>query len=163
MQYYTDKMVFHMISNLLIVCTGNICRSPMAEGIFKAYFSELALDVLVHSAGTNAVSGHPAVQYAQETMQEHRDIDISAHRAKQLVAEHIFESDLILVMESKHQRSIELAFPFAAGKVHRLGEGLNCDITDPYLRSKNDFAQILILMEKCLQHWQQKFSQVNIK
>lgn len=93
--------------SLLFVCTGNICRSPMAEflarGIIDAWDPALAEGVRLRSAGVIAMDGNPATDQAVEAMAS-RGIDLSGHRAARLTGEMIRESDLVLVMEEEHLR-----------------------------------------------------------
>jgi protein-tyrosine phosphatase len=72
------------IRSILVVCVGNICRSPMAEYLLKQDYPQLTID----SAGISGLSGHPADDKAQLCMQ-HLGIDISGHIAKKLNAEHL--------------------------------------------------------------------------
>ncbi len=116
-----------MISNILFVCIGNICRSPMAEGLFNQVMPEKA----VYSAGIHALVGEPADPLAQQLMQE-RGIDISEHRARSMAIWMVNEADLILTMDLYQKRFIEFKYPAAKGKVMRLGEHGNYDIPDPY-------------------------------
>ncbi len=92
---------------ILFVCTGNICRSPMAEGIARS--RTVALDpadkagLRVASAGIAALSGDPATFEATLAMRR-RGIDIGAHRARQLTSAILQESDLLLTMERMQSR-----------------------------------------------------------
>jgi len=91
------------IRNLLFVCTGNICRSPMAEGLLRKLLQERRLlDVQVRSAGFIAVPENPASNLAVLVAKEH-GVDLSGHRAQPLTSLLIREADLILVMEPEHR------------------------------------------------------------
>lgn len=116
-----------MINNILFVCIGNICRSPMAEGLFNQVMPEKA----VFSAGIHALIGEPADPLSLQLMEE-RGIDISEHRARSLAIWMVNEADLILTMDQYQKRFIEFKYPNAKGKVMRLGEHGNYDIPDPY-------------------------------
>jgi len=110
------------MKSILIVCTGNICRSPMAEGILKRILSEKNLNnIQVWSAGISAGSGYPASLNAIAVMAE-RGIDITSHQSQPITGPLISESDLILVMEEYHRDDILNFFPAEAGKVHLLKE-----------------------------------------
>lgn len=103
---------------VLIVCTGNTCRSPMAEGILRSLLSpDLAERVHVRSAGTGAIGGVPATALAVRTTAE-RGIDIGGHRSTTLTAALVREADLVLAMEPDHvSRARELA-PEAEARIH---------------------------------------------
>lgn len=91
---------------LLIVCTGNTCRSPMAEGIARKIAQEKGLDnFVVFSAGTGTADGYPATDYAIEAA-KHWDIDISGHRSTALTRESAGKADLILAMSPEHVERI---------------------------------------------------------
>ncbi len=85
--------------NVLFVCSGNTCRSPMAEGIFRTMVEGTCCEV--RSAGTTAMAGLPAAQNAKEVVKEHGG-SIDGHETRPLDRETIDWADLILVMEYKH-------------------------------------------------------------
>jgi len=141
-----------MFSKVLTVCTGNICRSPVGEGLLKHYLKDSHPKVMVESAGTHALIGMPADQNSIEILQE-RGIDISAHRARQLKHELIGWSDLILVMEKSHFKEVVARFPSATGKVICVGKWKNIDVPDPYRQSKAVFVENIKLIDACVQDW----------
>jgi protein-tyrosine-phosphatase len=120
---------------VLIVCTGNICRSPMAVGLLLRRLSEdgLTAEVAVRSAGTWGLDGNPASSNAIRVMGE-RGVDISAHRGHAVQPRDTGTADLILVMEENHRRVVLDAEPQARGKVLLLSElaGEHFDVQDPY-------------------------------
>lgn len=88
--------------NLLFVCTGNTCRSPMAAAIARAEIEKRGwTHVAVKSAGVAASAGQPASEHAVDVLRAH-DIDLSAHVASQLTPELVAASDLILTMSNGH-------------------------------------------------------------
>ncbi len=89
-------------TKILFVCTGNICRSPMAEYMTRAIAAERGLDVLVRSAGLTIV-GQPSPSYAVEVM-EARGIDMSGHRSRRLSAMMVRSADLVVGMAGNHVR-----------------------------------------------------------
>jgi protein-tyrosine-phosphatase len=91
---------------LLFVCTGNTCRSPMAEAIARRLAAERGIDVEVGSAGTSAWDGSPASDGSLLVGIE-RDFDLNAHRSRQLTREMVEESDLIIAMGPHHLERIE--------------------------------------------------------
>lgn len=139
-----------MINKILVVCLGNVCRSPMAEGLLRHELASFSVEV--SSAGINAMVGAPADPIAQELMLS-KNIDIRAHRARQISLELLIENDLILVMENEQQKKLEFNFPNIYGRVRRLGTWSGFDITDPYRRPKQIFEQTLALIEHCVNDW----------
>lgn len=107
---------------VLVVCTGNTCRSPMAEGILRSLLPpEIGARMVVLSAGTGANEGVPATALAIQTCAEN-GIDIIRHRSTPLTAALLKESDLILGMEPGHvERARELA-PDAKERIHLITE-----------------------------------------
>ena len=140
-----------MIRHILIVCVGNICRSPMAEALLRNALRGQE-EILVESAGLGALVGEPASEYAVVLMKE-RGIDISSHRARQLQPELVNKADLILVMESGHKKAIETADVTVRGKVFRLGETSDRDIVDPYRRSRAVFEDVLEDIDEGIADW----------
>jgi len=113
---------------ILMVCTGNICRSPMAEVMLVDALSRCGVDdVEVVSAGTWAGAGQPATREAQQVMRQ-RGIDLTAHRSQPLTAELLDEADLILAMTSVHAREIAEVSPGAVGRTVLMKELVEMEI-----------------------------------
>ncbi|WP_246542333.1 low molecular weight protein-tyrosine-phosphatase [Collimonas antrihumi] len=125
-----------MINSILVICIGNICRSPMAEGLLRRAFPEKT----VRSAGIGALIGHPADPFSIQIMQE-QGIDISAHRAQSLASWMVNEANLILTMDLEQKRHVETQYSSSKGKVFRLGEFEKYDIPDPYRHDLAVFRQ----------------------
>src|SRR3546814_20536419 len=102
------------MNRILLVCIGNICRSPVAEALLKQQFP----DKTVSSAGLAALVGHPADNTAQEIANQD-GLDLSAHRARQIKQTMFNAADPILVMESDTQRELAARYPLTRGQQHR--------------------------------------------
>jgi protein-tyrosine phosphatase len=140
-----------MIRQILVVCVGNICRSPMAEALLKRDLRGND-EFTVESAGLGALVGHPASEHSVALMRE-LGLDISRHRARQIHPDMVQAADLVLVMEAGHKRAIDDADPTARGKVHRLGEWQEKDIMDPYRRPLAAYEVALEDIEAGVESW----------
>jgi protein-tyrosine-phosphatase len=111
------------MSGILVVCTGNVCRSPMAEGFLRAALAQrLGADAPpVSSAGTAGWEGSAAMAESVRSSQE-RDVDIRSHVARALRSHMIDEADLVLCMAGEHRDVIVHAHPEAHGKTFTLKE-----------------------------------------
>jgi protein-tyrosine-phosphatase len=123
-----------VINNVLFVCTGNICRSPLAASLLERALKERGLEVTVASAGTGAWDGAPASEGAYLVGLE-RGLDLSGHRARLLSRELVEQADLILTMARHHRARVdELG---GEGRVHVLGEYAgreagDVEVSDPF-------------------------------
>jgi protein-tyrosine-phosphatase len=119
---------------ILLVCTGNMCRSPMAEVVLKDLLHTDGQDHLyhVHSAGTWTIDGRGASPLAIEAMQE-AGLDLTGHRTHHLTPEDVRQAALILVMTQDHKESLLAEFPEVGQKTFLLSElvGNRYDISDP--------------------------------
>jgi protein-tyrosine phosphatase len=113
------------VSTILIVCTGNICRSPMAEGLLRRELAERGIEgVLVESAGISGWDGSPATVEAVEAMAGN-GIDISAHLGRRLSRSMVSSGDLILAMAAEHRDGVAQVDPRAASRTFTLKELVN--------------------------------------
>ncbi len=140
-----------MFNRILVVCIGNICRSPTAERLLQAALP----DKEITSAGLGALVDHEMEATAQRIMQGHRpDIDVSNHKARQLNAELTSQSDLILVMERSHLNHITKRYPQASGKTMLLGQWRDSqEIPDPYRKSDEAFEFAYKLIAENCDEW----------
>lgn len=105
---------------ILFVCTGNTCRSPMAEGMMRKMAKERGLDIAVRSAGVAAAPGVPISRHAEAVLKEQGIAD--RFLSTPLHAELVEWSDLILSLTEGHKRQILYSFPEAADKIYTLKE-----------------------------------------
>ena len=140
-----------MISSILTVCTGNICRSPLAEYRFKELLKDK--DILISSAGVNALVDQPADKSAQ-LIAEENGFDLKSHTGQAITESIIQEYQLILVMENQHKKLICDLYPFSTGKVFLLGKWLeDPEIIDPYKRSLEMFRATYEKIDQSCRQW----------
>lgn len=131
--------------SLLIVCTGNTCRSPMAEVLLREALKSDAQfnDYIVHSAGTFAANNHPASEYAQKVIKQ-KQLDLSNHSSKPITKDMIDRAKLILTMTESHLAQLVEAFPISKHKVYPFRyfmEGPPEDVSDPFGGSYSDYER----------------------
>lgn len=137
--------------NILFVCTGNTCRSPMAAALFNKIAMERKLDVRIESAGIFANDGDPATTEAVVAMKKY-NVDLLGHHAQSINTELVEKSDLILTMTAAHKLVMEQS---AAGKVFTLCEyaDIDGDIPDPFGGDIAEYeecaAKLCAALEKC--------------
>jgi protein-tyrosine-phosphatase len=105
---------------ILLVCTGNTCRSPMAEAMLKDMAARAGKHVEVRSAGVGAIDGYPVSPHAAQTLRR-RNLPVPGP-SQALSAQQIAWADVILAMTSSHKRTIIQRHPDAAGKTYTLKE-----------------------------------------
>ena len=139
--------------NILVVCVGNICRSPMAEALLKQRYP----DKNINSAGVGALVGHPADPAALEIMNE-QQLDITKHIAKQIDESLAKKADIIFTMSDGQTKWIEERWPFCRGKTFKLGHWKDKDIADPYKHEKSAFQTAYQDIVDSLEQWSEKIS-----
>lgn len=137
--------------NILVVCVGNICRSPMAEALLKQRFPEKNID----SAGVGALVGHGADPASVQIMQD-QNIDLTNHIAKQIDEKLAQKADLIFTMSDSQNKWIEERFPFCRGKTFKLGHWNGNDIADPYKHEISAFQTAYKDIVRGIEEWQDK-------
>ncbi|MDQ6954977.1 MAG: low molecular weight protein-tyrosine-phosphatase [Mariprofundaceae bacterium] len=140
-----------MFHSILMVCIGNICRSPMADVLANTIYKEKQLNIA--SAGIAALVGNAAAPYTIELLEKEYP-DIRQHKARQLTTELITDFELILVMEKENLHAVHSLFPQTRGRVHLLGKwNDNEEIVDPYKKSKAHFEATFSAVERGVRTW----------
>lgn len=140
-----------MFSSVVTVCTGNICRSPLAEYLFRSRLE--GVSAKVSSAGIQALVNQPADVLAQEIAQTH-GLDLSPHLGRQVEKSVLEEHELVLVMEDHHRDYIRSRFPQVSGKVFLLGKWEEeMQIPDPYKKSPDFFKVVYSQIDRSVAHW----------
>lgn len=123
------------MNNILVICTGNTCRSPMAEGIIKKIIADKKIDnISVKSMGLSAYDGDGPSNYAVEALSE-IGIDIKDHRSKRVLVRDLEEADIIYVMTEQHKAVITDTLPELEPKI------IVMDISDPFGQSLDKYRE----------------------
>jgi protein-tyrosine phosphatase len=140
-----------MFERILTVCTGNLCRSPMAEAWLRHRADGDRIQV--SSAGLSALVGEPAPQHAVTLLQQ-KGLDLSGHRARQLEAAHVVAADLVLVMERWQKAEVERLCPPARGRTYLLAHWQDgAEIKDPYRGPPELFEEVFAKINVAVDSW----------
>lgn len=151
---------------IMFICTGNTCRSAMADGLAKKIVKEKNLDIEVCSAGIFAQTGEHASYNSIAIMKEY-DVDIALHKATSVDESNIKEMDLILCATKTHKAELQVRYNDLKDKIFTMKEyagidndGTDMDIKDPWGYNLNTFrvcaAEISICVEKIIEKISQK-------
>lgn len=145
-----------MTHRLLVVCTGNICRSPVAEAALRQFVP----DVEVSSAGLHALVGRDIDPDSAEAARM-QSIEIKPHAARQFTGAMGREADMIIVMEQHHRNEIIARWPHLSGKSFLLGHfEQGKEIPDPYRRGKGMHARMAELVLESVPHWAEQLGKL---
>lgn len=141
-----------MFDSILVICTGNICRSPIGERLLRELLPYKKID----SAGVGALVDHPADPSAVKVAEKH-GLSLKDHKGRQFTVRLGREYDLILVMEYTHLEEVTRISPEIRGKTMLLGHWLNGkEIPDPYRKSDEAFESVFQLIHQSCKLWTQK-------
>ncbi len=138
------------MKSILFVCLGNICRSPLAEGIARHYIQTHQLDIHVDSAGTGNWHVGEAPCDNSVKVAAHHGIDISHQRARQFKTQDILDFDLIIALDQSNYNDLK---KLGASNLHKLGAfGFNHeDVPDPYFfPGFEGFEKVYSMIETCV-------------
>lgn len=145
-----------MFDNILVVCVGNICRSPIGERYLQTLLPQKNIASAGIASKRSGLVGKPADSMAVQVADEH-GVDITAHQSQQLTAELCAQYDLILVMEKGHLSALSEIAPEARGKAMLFGQWIGQkDIPDPYRQSKEAFDYAYQLIVQAADAWRAK-------
>lgn len=150
-----------MQRKIMFICTGNICRSAMAEALLKKKIEDKKINekFLVCSSGIYAYGGEVSTYEACKVMKDEYGIDLSMHRATPVRNSNIEEMDLILCMTNSHKNSLNMMYPNLKNKIFLIKEyvGLNGEVADPWgyslsvysdcAKELNDYIDLLLKKE----------------
>lgn len=140
-----------MIKKILVVCVGNICRSPTAEALLQRKLAEKG--IAVSSAGLGALVGKPVDSSAAQVMAS-AGYALPEHQARQITPAMLREADLILTMEQGHLKKIHSLAPEARGKALLIGKWLdNAEVPDPYRQQLPAFEHVFKVLDKATDAW----------
>lgn len=142
---------------VMFICTGNICRSAMAEGILKKLVNDKKLDIQVYSCGTYAETGDYATYNAIEAAKLY-DVDITNHRATNIRDSKIKDMDVILCATMSHKQTVLYMYPELEGKVYTMKEyagldknGQDLNISDPWGYDMNVYTNCIQEINLCIE------------
>ena len=139
---------------VLFVCTGNVCRSPMAEALFREMVRDRS-DFWVGSAGVGAFPGQPASKHTADLMRE-LGIDLSGFRSRPLTLDLMREATHLFAMAGHHLEAIEMDFPQAAEKAYLISEFTaddalrGRDVVDPIGMGRGAYEETRDMLQRLL-------------
>lgn len=145
---------------IMFICTGNICRSAMAEKLLKKKIEEKGIkDIEVYSSGVYAYDGEVSTWEAKTVMMDEYSIDMSNHRATNIRNSKIKEMDLVLCATTRHKRDVLSMYPSLEGKVFTMKEYVDydrkfhdkIDIKDPWGYDIETYRSCVAEIDECLE------------
>ena len=136
---------------IVFVCTGNTCRSPMAEVMAAQIFAEAGLAVDVSSAGVSAFDGQPASRHAVSVMKD-GGLCLLSHKAATVSGDMLEAAGLVLTMTGSHRAVLLSDYPAAAGKIFTLAGyvGDDANVADPFGGSVDEYRGCAAQIRKLL-------------
>lgn len=141
-----------MFSSILVLCIGNICRSPLAEAYLKVKAAEKGLTLDISSAGLHALVEHPADPQSVK-IAERIGLDLSQHKARQVNSKMMKQADLVFVMTQNQLQEVHHRFPETRGKVFLVHNAPAKDIADPYKQEDHAFDRAWEMIKVGVDAW----------
>ena len=139
---------------VLLICTANVCRSPLAQGLLKKQLADQGLggEWEVSSAGSWTEGGVPVDPLVREMLAD-RGIKAGEWRSREVTEKMLVEANLVLTMEAGHQEALQVEFPEQADKVYMLSElvGERVNVTDPVGKDEGEYYEVLGVIEGYLE------------
>lgn len=138
---------------LLVLCTGNVCRSPMCEALFMQRLVQRGLHAQVISRGLAAPVGSRPHRHALEVAAENGAPISPDKRAHQVTRPEMDAATVVFLMDSGHRRDVMRRFPTASGKAFLLGEWQSCEIPDPIGQPRAAFEAVWRALDEGTDSW----------
>lgn len=141
------------VKSAMVLCIGNICRSPMAEALLR----QRCPDMRVSSAGLAALIGQAADPLACAVARDH-GLDLGGHVARPIQPDVLAASELVLTMSQGQTQELLRRFPAMRGRVYRIGHWTGQDVADPYTLPRPAFEAAFDAIESGLDSWLTRLS-----
>ncbi|MDG3088241.1 low molecular weight phosphotyrosine protein phosphatase [Vibrio hannami] len=146
------------MKSVLVLCTGNICRSPYGEYKLRSLCPELKVSSAGIATRLSKLQGRPADRVGLKVAAEFFGIDMSEHKANQVTQRLIDDHDIILAMEKHHLDELREIFPGLESKCYLYGSVVGVEnIADPYMQGAHAFRSIFTLIDRASEVWVEKF------
>lgn len=143
---------------LLVVCTANICRSPMAAAAMVHQLQQRGLRADVSSAGVHALPDQPAHPLSIATVAAAGLGDLTSHRSREVSRLLLEKCDLVFCMCESQRRALVSLAPRAAGRIRLLGHWRGLEIDDPVNGTEQGFEECLETMNDCIGQWLERLA-----
>jgi protein-tyrosine phosphatase len=145
---------------ILVVCTANICRSPVAASLLERALARK--NARLSSAGTAAMTGSLVDPTMQRLCEQRGWADLSQHRSQPVMPLALAQSDVVLCMEHRHLRELSSMAPTRVGTIKLLGHWGIGEIADPYRGTADQYDRALNQIEAATQKWAEKLVQLGM-